>query len=522
MLRQCPALFGANGGVVVSERLEHLRRGFPPPVLGCTGLVGRDGFAERLLVLDGIAAACAGVPTAGGSGAQRAVFRQLGVKVRALCVHVDRHLDGAVTSITADLLLDVFPGFRCIALVDSFLLRVGESQGFLPVGIVFIQERRFSQTGLCSNSERRAYLGRVGLGILGVQVQDTVDILRRALKVAVLHEQAGALHQADGSRSSEGGRGALDRLLYHPGRLRLFLGIENLPHTADQVLHKADLAHVLALQAAQLVRQVIGIHIPVAGDQQPLAVVRHQNQIAAPLVLHPHRIEILRLRANDHHHPGRLQGSEDVGLVFLPQFVLQCDAAEEHLVTLLCQAIVNLLRPLAVMGALAARVGLLVADEHVVWLFVLRDSEDAFLDLRDPGGLFLIQAAAFGVRRVLHRGPVVLIRQDGGQLQTVAGWNAPAGSRVLDILDAVAADRGAPVCLGVGVILLQDLFIGRQCLVELALPAEVVGPVVAVQLSLIIRLRDRGRAAAVFAGAVGRAGDKLDVAPAHLAFDDHG
>ena len=230
---------------------------------------------------------------------------------------------------------------------------------------------------------------------------------------------------------------------------------------------------------------------------------------------------MLRPAADDHHHPRAVQRREDVRLVLLAQLVLQRDAREEHLVALLRQAVVDLLRPLRIPRALAVFIRLLVADEHVIRLLVRGNREDALLNLRNLRALRLVQAAALRIRRVLHRREVVRIRKDRRHLHPVARRHAPSRRRVLDVLDAVAADDRAPVRFRVGIVLLEQLLIRGQRLVKLALAAEVVRPVVAVQLLLVLRLRDRRGAAAVCTGAVCLARRELDVPAAHFAFDDH-
>ena len=363
-------------------------------------------------------------------------------------------------------------------------------------------------------------LAHVGLGHLRVQVQRLLEEISRALPLAVRQGHFAPLDQRGqaGVRHRRGGRGLLhDYLRLH----RRLLRVQHLADASQQILHEADFAHVLALQGRQLVGQVVGIHVPVAGDQQPLAILRHQGQVAAPLVLHPHGIEVLRLAADDHHHPRGIQRSEDVGLVLLAQLVLQRDAAEEHLVPLLRQPVVDLLRPLGIPRALAVFIRLLVADEHVVGLLAGGNGQDALLNLRDLRSLRLVQAAALRVRRVLQRREVVRVREDRRHLHPVAGGHAPARGGILHVLDAVAADHRAPVCFGVGIVLLQQLFVGGKGLVKLALAAEMVRPVVAVQLRLVLRLGDGRGAAAVFAGAVGCAGGEGDVPAAHFAFDNH-
>ena len=136
----------------------------------------------------------------------------------------------------------------------------------------------------------------------------------------------------------------------------------------------------------------------------------HQRKVAAPFVLYPHRIEIFGLAAYYHHNLCTVQRSKNVRLILLPQLVLQRNTAEEHFVALFRQAVINVLRPLAVMGALTVRIRLLIADKHVIRLFIRRNRKDALLNLGNLGSLLLIQLAACFIGGMLHRRQIVRIR----------------------------------------------------------------------------------------------------------------
>lgn len=94
--------------------------------------------------------------------------------------------------------------------------------------------------------------------------------------------------------------------------------------------------------------------------------------------------------------------------------------------------------------------------------------------------------------------------------------------RIFNVLNAESADDRAPVRLGIRVVLLQNFLVRRNRLVELALPPEVIRAVVAVQLVLVLRLRNRRRAAAVLARPVRRARNEVNVPAAHFTLDNHG
>ena len=104
----------------------------------------------------------------------------------------------------------------------------------------------------------------------------------------------------------------------------------------------------------------------------------------------------------------------------------------------------------------------------------------------------------------------------------MAGRHALMRQRVFDILNAESADDRAPMRLGIGFVLVQQLFVRRQRLLELTLLPEVVRPVVAVELLLVLRLRNRRCAASVLARPVHRPRNEVNVPAAHFALDNHG
>ena len=159
-----------------------------------------------------------------------------------------------------------------------------------------------------------------------------------------------------------------DRLL--DSLLRLAC-VEHLFDAANQVLHEADLAHVLTLQHAEFFRHIIRVHVAVAGDEQAAAVGAHERQIPAPLVFDPDGVQIFRLRADHDHDLRRVQGGEDIRLVFLTEFVFQRDAREEDLIASVGELIVNILRKCGILCPFAVLVRFLVADEHVKRRFLL-------------------------------------------------------------------------------------------------------------------------------------------------------
>ena len=299
----------------------------------------------------------------------------------------------------------------------------------------------------------RQRLAKISLCVAGVIVQHFLKEAVGLGPIAVLQRHASALHQS--SRLA-----ALAALLHYHSLLYggLLIAIQHLFHAADQVLDKADLPHVIGLQYTQLLRQVIGVHIPVAGEQQLGAVLLHQRQEAAPLVLHPHGIEILRLGAHCHHDFSAVQCREDIRLILGAHLVLQRDAGEKHPVAGVRQLIVDVLSQQGVLCPLAVLVRLFIADKDIKGLLILGGGQDALLHLRNLGGILLVLPPGHAVR-VLQCRQIVHILQKAVKAGPVAGGDPLICSGVLHIFDTKPAQGAAPVGLGVGVVFRHDALI---------------------------------------------------------------
>ena len=192
--------------------------------------------------------------------------------------------------------------------------------------------------------------------------------------------------------------------MYHDGLLDRFFRsllrlcrVDHLFDAADQILHEANLAHVIALQHRQCLRQIIRIHIAVARQKQLAPILFHHGQESAPFVLDPNGVKMLRLRADHDHDLRGVQRRKDIRLVFRACLIFQCDARKEHTVALLCQLVVDLLRHQTIARALTVLTGLLVAEEDVERLFILRRGKNAALHLGDLRCVFLVLAAGNAV-----------------------------------------------------------------------------------------------------------------------------
>ena len=270
------------------------------------------------------------------------------------------------------------------------------------------------------------------MGVFGVEVKNLFTVLVGTAPIAVLQEDEGSFQQ---------GRGVGGRLLYHhrfaDGGSVAF---RQLLNAADQILHEAQLGHILRLQMGKLLRKVVGVHIAVGGDQHFLRTTPDQRQIAAPLVFHPNGVEVLRLRTQHHHDLGAVQCGEYVRLVGGTQLVLQRDAGEEHLEALLCQLVVEIGSQHAVRCPTAIGICLLVADEYIKRFFLLGNLQNALLNFVDCFSLGLVDHPLGGIG-VLDGGLVVLIIENGGVLGAVHRRHALVRGGILHVLNTIAAQH---------------------------------------------------------------------------------
>ena len=314
--------------------------------------------------------------------------------------------------------------------------------------------------------------------------------------------------------------------MYNDGFLDRFLGsllrlarVDHFFDAADQILHEADLAHIIALQHRQCLRQIIRVHIAVARQEQLAPVLFHHGQEAAPFIFDPDGVKMLRLCADHDHDLRRVQRREDIRLIFRACFIFQCDAREEHAIALLGQLVIDLLRHQAVARALAILSGLLVAEEHVERLLILRGGKNAALYFGDFRCVFLVLAAGNAVG-MLDRSQIVHILQKAVEARAVARRQPFIRCRVLHIFNTEPAQRTAPVRLSVVVVLGNDALIHSQRLVKLAAAPKVIAAVKRRCPLLIVYLRQSHRAAAVFARPKGLIRRDLNIPAAHFTFNN--
>ena len=269
----------------------------------------------------------------------------------------------------------------------------------------------------------------------------------------------------------------------------------------------------------KLLRQIVGVHVLIGRDEHLFAAAGFdEREIPAPLIFHPHGVEVLRSRAEDDHDFGAIERRENVRLIRRAELILERDARKKDLEALLRELVVEVVGKNAVRRAASTRVRLLVADEHVKRLFLLRDGEDALLNFVDRAGFFLVELALREIG-ILDGGLVVVVIEYGGELRAVDRRDAFVRRRVLDVLDAVPAENERPVRLGVGAVLVQDLLIQAHRLVKLVIAAEVVGAVVEIGAAVIVQPRERLLRTAAVAHADGSPRLKLHRPAAHFAFE---
>ena len=356
---------------------------------------------------------------------------------------------------------------------------------------------------------------KIRLGALGVLVEHLLEELVRSFPVSVLKRHIAALEQ-----------GLLicaalafdDDCLVHRLFFLRFVGVEHLVYSADKVLDKADLAHVVAHQHCELFRHVVWVHIAVAGDEKLRLILAHHGEKTAPLVLDPHGVEVFRARADDDHDFSRVQRGKYVWLILCAGDIFKRDTREEHAPPLLGELVIDVLSKHAVARALTVFVELFIADEHVVRLGVLRSGEYAALHLCYFCRVFLVLTAGDAVG-VLQCGEVVHVLKEAVEAGAVAGRQPFVCRRIFNVFDAEAAQRAAPMRLRVRVVLGDDALVHAECFVKLASAAKMVAAVERRRALIVAHLGQRHRAAAVLTGSKGLVDGYLHISAAHLAFD---
>ena len=266
-------------------------------------------------------------------------------------------------------------------------------------------------------------------------------------------------------------------------------------------------------------RQVIGIHILVAGYQQLRAVRLHQLQEAAPLIFDPHSGEILRFRADNQHDFSRIQGRENIRLIRLAQLVLQGNGSIKYLQSLQGQLVVNIVGDGTVHGTLAVFIGFLVADEYIKRFFILNDVQNILLDRVDCLRFRFVDALLHCIcigncRQIISIGGYGIIRG------AVTGGNPFKGFGVLHVFNTVLTQHDAPMGLSLRVIFLQNFLIDLLRFVKFTLDTQIVGAVEQILHNLVIYLWQCLLGAAECTFCNGFPDCNFQIAAAHFAFDN--
>ena len=135
------------------------------------------------------------------------------------------------------------------------------------------------------------------------------------------------------------------------------------------------------------------------------------------------------------------------------------------------------------------------------------------LAIRSASFSYRLRADAVGI---LQRGLIVHVVRDAVKARAVAGRDALAGGRILHILDAVAAEQQVPVRLGIRIVLADQPLVDRRSLVKLAVAPQMRAAVEQAQPLAVVRLRQRHRAAAVFARVPKVLSAEISISPPHI------
>ena len=159
----------------------------------------------------------------------------------------------------------------CLALLDC-IVRVGQllfqrlvrkAKRLLVVAALLQRQRRTRQIAFPADSHLRHQLAQIGAGVLEVLIQRLFAEVIRFLPFAVLQRHKCAPNQRLHIRLQRCFHLLHNNLLR---RVRLIFA-RQLLDAVNQILHEAQLAHVLRLQVAELLRQIVRIHILVCGHK---------------------------------------------------------------------------------------------------------------------------------------------------------------------------------------------------------------------------------------------------------------
>ena len=370
-------------------------------------------------------------------------------------------------------------------------------------------------------------LAHIRFGVLRVAIQHAVKKLIGFFPVAVGERHIAALEQRRRVRFAADRNILLHHLLNNLRhidaralRLALLLfAADDLFNAAQQILHRADLAHILRLKPRKLLGHVICVDILVAGNQRLFLPRRNQRKITAPFVLDPDGVVIFVIRADGEHDLRAVERREDIWLIFLTEFILQRNACKKYAVALFGQRVIDILCQNAVKRAASVFVGFLVADKNVVGLLFAGDLDNPLAQLLDLLRLVAVNLARHSVG-VFARLIEVVILHHAVKRRAMAGRDFFARRRIIHILDAIFAQHKPLIGLCLSRELRDDTFVNARRFIKLAAETQAVCPRKKRHLLLVIRCRDGLPAAAVFALHHVALGYIRQIAAAHLAFEN--
>ena len=370
-------------------------------------------------------------------------------------------------------------------------------------------------------------LAHIRFGVLRVAIQHAVKKLIGFFPVAVGERHIAALEQRRRVGFAAGGDVLPHHLLNNLRHINacalrlalLLFAADDLFNAAQQILHRADLAHILCLKPRKLLGHIVSVDILVAGNQRLFLPRRNQRKITAPLVLDPDGVVILVIRADGEHDLRAVERREDIRLVFLTEFILQRNARKKHAVALFGQRVIDILRQNAVKRAASVFVGFLVADKNVVGLLFAGDLDNPLAQLLDLLRLVAVNLTRHSVG-VFARLIEVVILHHAVKRRAMAGRDFFARLGVIHILDAIFAQHKPPIGFRLGRELRDDAFVNARRFIKLAAETQAVCPRKKRHLLLVIRGRNGLPAAAVFALHHVALGYIRQIAAAHLAFEN--
>ena len=322
-----------------------------------------------------------------------------------------------------------------IAITLEFIdkLLIAETNDLFEIAAVIKRFSAIFEVFLPANTALGHKLAEVCLRIFGILIKHLFAVFIRFFPLSVLKEHKCALQKRlDRAAAAVYNNGLFDRSLR-------FIYRGYFSDAAYKILHEAELGHILCQQMRKFLRQVIGIHVSVCRNEHLFAAgFLDECEIAAPFVFDPYSVEILGPCSDNDHDLRRVERREYVRLVRCAELVLQRYSAEKYLEAFLSELMVKVVCQHRIRCSSAAAVGLLIADENIKRLFLLRNFKNALLDLVDRLCFFFVNAPLISIG-ILQSGFIVIIVKNRCVLCAVYRRHTLVGSRVFDVFDTIAA-----------------------------------------------------------------------------------